>query len=264
MQLHRSQLGPQQVQRRSSGQVCRTRSTNRAAGVTSSRRCTTRVVCKASTSSKQRKGKVGFKWNPAQSRWERDDRCVCALWWPKTARRRRHPHVRTHSHTGLQPSPTPATTRVGTHHRFAGLAADESKTLIQPKTGPAYQAWPVVHTTLSDAGLKSVDVQEVRRGAARHKAARVLHVCVCVHACSAGPCGCGWLLFVGQDHTMSLAVRTPSAHTTKHPHPHALVDARRRVSCSSRAGRWWTCGWRPTLSGCRHRAPSTCPCTGVL
>jgi hypothetical protein len=25
----------------------------------------------------------------------------------------------------------------------------------------AYQAWPVVHTTLSDAGLKGVDVEEV-------------------------------------------------------------------------------------------------------
>lgn len=47
--------------------------------------------------------------------------------------------------------------------RFAGIAADEDRTLIKPKTGAAYQAWPVVHTTLSDAGLKSVDVEEARK-----------------------------------------------------------------------------------------------------
>lgn len=72
------------------------------------------------TSSSQRKGKVGFKWDPANARWVRDD-------------------------------------------RFAGLAADQSVTLIKPKTGSAYQAWPVVHTTLTDAGLKSVDVQEAAK-----------------------------------------------------------------------------------------------------
>jgi rhodanese-related sulfurtransferase len=74
------------------------------------------VTAKASTSTK-RKGNVGFKWDPANSRWVRDD-------------------------------------------RFAGLAAQEDVTLIKPKTGSAYQAWPVVHTTLTDAGLKTVDVQE--------------------------------------------------------------------------------------------------------
>lgn len=60
----------------------------------SSRHTSVKVVCKATT--KQRKGNVGFKWDPANSRWVRDD-------------------------------------------RFAGLASDESKTLIQPKTGSAYQ-----------------------------------------------------------------------------------------------------------------------------
>jgi ABC-type xylose transport system substrate-binding protein len=50
----------------------------------------------AQTSTKQRKGKVGFKWDPANARWVRDD-------------------------------------------RYAGLAVDESKTLITPKTGSAYQ-----------------------------------------------------------------------------------------------------------------------------
>uniref|UniRef100_A0A383W322 Rhodanese domain-containing protein n=1 Tax=Tetradesmus obliquus TaxID=3088 RepID=A0A383W322_TETOB len=76
-------------------------------------------VC-AATASTKRKGNVGFKWDPANSRWVRDD-------------------------------------------RFAGIAADEDRTLIKPKTGAAYQAWPVVHTTLSDAGLKSVDVEEARK-----------------------------------------------------------------------------------------------------
>eukprot|EP00882_Tetradesmus_deserticola_P019726 GHRQ01021256.1.p1 GENE.GHRQ01021256.1~~GHRQ01021256.1.p1 ORF type:complete len:135 (+),score=5.55 GHRQ01021256.1:725-1129(+) len=81
-----------------------------------SRSHTLRVYAAAATT--KRKGNVGFKWDPANSRWVRDD-------------------------------------------RFAGIAADEGRTLIKPKTGAAYQAWPVVHTTLSDAGLKGVDVQEV-------------------------------------------------------------------------------------------------------
>eukprot|EP00879_Flechtneria_rotunda_P006814 GHRR01007158.1.p1 GENE.GHRR01007158.1~~GHRR01007158.1.p1 ORF type:complete len:259 (+),score=33.78 GHRR01007158.1:577-1353(+) len=72
------------------------------------------------TSETKRKGNVGFKWDPANSRWVRDD-------------------------------------------RYAGLAANESATLITPKTGAAYRAWPVVHTTLSDIGLQSVDVQEAAR-----------------------------------------------------------------------------------------------------
>jgi len=44
--------------------------------------------------------------------------------------------------------------------RFADIAGDESKTLIKPKTGAAYMAWPVVHTTLKEAGLQSVSPEE--------------------------------------------------------------------------------------------------------
>ncbi|KAF8061385.1 Acad10 [Scenedesmus sp. PABB004] len=87
--------------------------------VAPSRAAAPRVVAKASSGTK-RKGNVGFKWNPAQNRWDRDD-------------------------------------------RYAGLAADENATLIQPFTGSAYRAWPVVHTTLSDAGMKGVDVQEAAK-----------------------------------------------------------------------------------------------------
>jgi hypothetical protein len=43
------------------------------------RRCV-RVFAKASSSSTKRKGNVGFRWNPAQNRWERDDRWVVVGW----------------------------------------------------------------------------------------------------------------------------------------------------------------------------------------
>eukprot|EP00877_Chromochloris_zofingiensis_P007463 jgi/Chrzof1/2970/Cz12g06140.t1 len=46
--------------------------------------------------------------------------------------------------------------------RFADLAQDPDKTLIKPRTGTPYQAWPVVHTTLTDAGLKSISPQEAQ------------------------------------------------------------------------------------------------------
>ena len=48
--------------------------------------------------------------------------------------------------------------------RRGGLADDDDdKTLIKPRTGAAYRAWPVVHTTLSEAGLRSVDVFEASK-----------------------------------------------------------------------------------------------------
>ncbi|KAI8473560.1 MAG: hypothetical protein J3K34DRAFT_410488 [Monoraphidium minutum] len=47
--------------------------------------------------------------------------------------------------------------------RLDDLSVDDTKTVIKPKTGEAYQAWPVVHTVLSDAGLKSVSVEEARK-----------------------------------------------------------------------------------------------------
>ncbi|KIZ04155.1 hypothetical protein MNEG_3803 [Monoraphidium neglectum] len=66
------------------------------------------------------RSKVGFRYDPANLRWVRDD-------------------------------------------RLADLSVDDSKTVIQPKTGAAYQAWPVVHTVLNDAGLKTVSCEEAAK-----------------------------------------------------------------------------------------------------
>lgn len=44
----------------------------------------------------------------------------------------------------------------------AELAQDADATLIKPRTGVAYQAWPVVWATIKESGVKSVSVQEVR------------------------------------------------------------------------------------------------------
>lgn len=44
--------------------------------------------------------------------------------------------------------------------RYADLAADEDNTLIRPKSGSAYVVWPVVHTVLTEAKLRSVPASE--------------------------------------------------------------------------------------------------------
>jgi len=41
-----------------------------------------------------------------------------------------------------------------------GLPVSKMNTLIQPKSGAAYTAWPVVHTILAEHGLKSYSVEE--------------------------------------------------------------------------------------------------------
>lgn len=64
--------------------------------------------------------KVGFRYNPAQLRWERDK-------------------------------------------RQDGRTFDMSRAMIKPFSGEPYMSWPVQHSYLSEAGLRSVGVQEARR-----------------------------------------------------------------------------------------------------
>jgi rhodanese-related sulfurtransferase len=47
--------------------------------------------------------------------------------------------------------------------RQDGRTFDMSKALIRPFSGEAYMSWPVCHSFLTDAGLRSVPVQEARR-----------------------------------------------------------------------------------------------------
>ena len=47
--------------------------------------------------------------------------------------------------------------------RQDGRAFDMSKALIRPFSGAAYMSWPVCHSLLVEAGLRSVPVQEARR-----------------------------------------------------------------------------------------------------
>jgi rhodanese-related sulfurtransferase len=68
----------------------------------------------------QNHSKTSRRYNPAQLRWERDD-------------------------------------------RNADASVDDSKTIIVPKTGAAYQAWPVIHTVLSDSKLQTVSPEEAKR-----------------------------------------------------------------------------------------------------
>lgn len=44
--------------------------------------------------------------------------------------------------------------------RYAGISKN---TFIQPKTGPAYTIWPVVHAELTEAGVKSVTAEEAAK-----------------------------------------------------------------------------------------------------
>lgn len=72
------------------------------------------------TTQTPRKHQNQNSYNPAQLRWERDD-------------------------------------------RKAALSLDDGLTMIKPKTGVAYQAWPVVHTVLSDAKLQTVSCEEAAK-----------------------------------------------------------------------------------------------------